>query len=133
MQELFRELYIAGDTENELLEIAGECILDYSVVRAVLVNTTDDCHVYYGQTGVNRNFLHLLPQSVQLFLDVRVFHPEGLDGARHQTVDIGHEERQACASDRLQHRLWEESRGQLDIRHDFDNIKQQAPNDVILF
>ena len=133
MQEFFWELDIASDTEHELLQVAGESILDYCKVRAVLIYMSNDRHVYYCQTGVNRNFLYLLPQGVQLVFNVWFFHPEVLDGPSHQTIDICHKERQACAPDCLKERLWEECRGQLDIRHNFDNIEQQAPNYVILF
>ena len=101
MQEFFRELYISSDTEHKLLQVSGQGILNYCKVRAVLIYMSNDRHVYYRQTCVNRNFLHLLPQSVQLVLNVRFFHPEVLDGASHQTVDICHKERQAGAPDCL--------------------------------
>ena len=97
MQEFFRELDIASDTEHELLQVSGESILDYGKVRAVLIYMSNDRHVYYRQTSVNRNFLNLLSEGVQLVLDVWFFHPEVLDEAGHQTIDICHEERQACA------------------------------------
>ena len=132
MQEFFWELYIARDTEYELLQVAGQGILNYSKVRAVLIYMSNDCHVYYRQTSVNRNFLNLLSQSVQLVFNVWFFHPKVLDGASHQAIDICHKERQACTSYSLKQWLWEKCRGQLDIGHYFDNIEQQAPNYIIL-
>ena len=70
MQEFFRELNVASHSEYELLQVSGKGILDYCKVRAVLIYMSNDRHVYYCQTGVNRNFLHLLPQSVQLVFNV---------------------------------------------------------------
>ena len=111
MQEFFWKLNVACDSEDKLLKISGEGVLNYGKVRAVLIYMSDDRHVYYRQAGVNRNFLHLLPQSVQLILNVWFFHPEILDRAGHQTVDICHEERQACAPYRLKKWFWEECSG----------------------
>ena len=69
MQEFFRELNVAGDAEYELLEVSSQGVLHYGKVRAVLIYMSDNRHVYYGQTSVNRNFLNLFPERVQLILD----------------------------------------------------------------
>ena len=98
----------------------------------VCIDTSNDGDVNEREACINGNLLYLLADGVQLTLNLGVLQPKCLDWPSHQAVDIGHEKRQTRTSNCLKHRLGEVNCSVFNVGHDFDEVKQETTDDVIL-
>lgn len=64
VERILAEILFAGDSQDELLELARKVVLDDCIVGLVNSNALHYGYIYDGQTSANGDFLDLLPNGL---------------------------------------------------------------------